>query len=164
MNWLHTITLIVMLQATAPELAIVLPIRFAVPVKLEGNLSPSTVGVGTSVKLRVAYDLRWHECLVFRAGAPVIAIVTHARDSRVVGSPSLVELEIQSTVAADGTSIPLSGSIRAEGEDREMESIGAAAGVCCLGIFIPGGRQSIGKGVGTVATTIAEVEIQCLDE
>jgi len=100
---------------------------------------------------------------VFREDAPVTAIVCELHGPGVVGRPSLIVLDVQGALAADSTLVPLSGSIRAEGEDLTMESIGAAAGVCCLAIFVPGGRQEIGKGVGTLAVTTTEVRIRCTD-
>jgi len=101
---------------------------------------------------------------VFREDAPVTAIVCELHGPGVVGRPSLIVLDVQGALAADSTLVPLSGSIRAEGEDLTMESIGAAAGVCCLAIFVPGGRQEIGKGVGTLAVTTTEVMIRCTDD
>lgn len=142
---------------------ITLPKRFAVPVRMDQKLTPSSLQPGSSVELRVTHDLRWQDCLVFREDAPVTAIVCELHGPGVVGRPSLIVLDVQGALAADSTLVPLSGSIRAEGEDLTMESIGAAAGVCCLAIFVPGGRQEIGKGVGTLAVTTTEVRIRCTD-
>jgi hypothetical protein len=164
MNRPCLIGVMLLVQALQPGPMTLLPSRFAVPVSTCRKLSPSHLAVGTQVEVKVSYDLRWQGCLVFREGTPVTATISEVHGPDVVGKPSLIVLDILSTVAVDGTIVPLSGSIRAEGEDRMMESIGAAIGVCCLGIFLPGGRQSIGKGVGTVALTTAEVEIRCTEK
>jgi hypothetical protein len=131
---------------------------------MEQALRPSQVAAGDLVDVRISCDLQSQGCIVFREGTPVTAVVTEAHGPGVVGTPSLIVLEVRSTEAADGTVVPLTGMMRAEGEERTMEAIGAAAGVCCLGIFLPGGHQSIGKGVGTVATTTREVEVRCAAE
>lgn len=164
MDWMVLLLGLLAQSLPLPAQDMVLPDRFAVPVRLNRQLDPSRCETGTAVELEISHDVRWHGCLVFREGAPVLAVISEARGPGVVGRPSLLVLHVQRTTAADGTSVPLSGTIRAEGEDRTMESIGAAAGVCCLGIFLPGGRQMIGKGVGTVALTTTEVRIQCSDD
>jgi len=151
-------------SGTPSVLEVTLPKRFAVPVRMDIELTPSNLEQGTTVELRVAHDLRWRGCLVFRADAPVTAIVSEVHGPGMVGKPSLIVLDVQRALAADSTLVPLSGSIRAEGDDFTMESIGAAAGVCCLALFVPGGRQRIGKGAGTLAVTTTEARIRCPDE
>lgn len=163
-KWLYLIGIVFFVQAFPAGVTTLLPNRFAVPVCTDRELNPLHLKVGASVELKVSYDLRWDGCLVFRSGAPVAAVVTEVHGPGVVGKPSLIVLDIHNAVAADGTIVPLSGSIRAEGEDRTMESVGAAAGICCLGLFLPGGHQSIGKGIGTVALTTAEVNVKCVSE
>jgi len=164
MTWLCLIATVLSIHAPPLEPAMLLPNRFAIPVRTDQNFNPAHLEIGAPVSVIISHDLRWNDCLVFREGTPVSAFISEARGPGVVGRPSLIVLEIKSTVAADGTVVPLSGLIRAEGEDRMMESIAAAAGVCCLGIFIPGGHQSIGKGVGTVALTTTEIEIRCIGQ
>jgi hypothetical protein len=161
--WRAIVAWLYLQGGAAPGAEIILPKGFVVPVRMDRQLDSSHAQVGMTVDLRVSHDLRWQGCLVFRCDAPVSAIVSEVHGPGIVGRPSLIVLDIQSTAAADGTVIALSGTIRAEGEDRTMESIGAAAGVCCLGVFIPGGRQAIGKGVGTLALTTTEVRVQCIE-
>jgi len=138
-----------------------LPNHFAVPVRTTVDLKPTELRVGDSLSLVVSADLHLDGCLVFREGTPVVAVVTESHGPGPIGRASLVVLDIRSSLATDGSMIPLSGSMRAEGEDRSVESLGTTLEFCCLGIFIPGGRQSIGKGVGTVAVTTAAMEVQC---
>jgi hypothetical protein len=126
-----------------------------------GHDNPSHLEAGAIIELRISHDLQWQGCLVFREGAPVTATIGDVHGADIIGKPSFIVLDVQSAVAADGSVVPLSGSIRAEGEDLTMESIGAAAKVCCLAIFIPGGHRSVGRGVGTVALTAAEMKIRC---
>ncbi len=141
-----------------------IPKRFPVPVRSTMRIDTGTVHSGDTLYFAIAQDLRQGECVLFREGTPVKAMVTEARQPGVLGRPSLLIIEILGTNASDGTRVGLAGSIRAEGEDRTMESVGSAAGVCCLGLFIPGGKKAAGKGIGTLALTQQDILISCPDQ
>ncbi len=156
------ILILVFNQSKESEKIVVIPRYFTIPVVTAEAYTPNDVSVGSQVKVKISQDVLWKNYLIFRKGTPVIAVVTEANKAGILGKSSLIVIDIRSTVATDGTIIPLKGSIKAEGKDRTMEAIGAAVGVCCLGLFIPGEQQSIGKGVGTIALTTQEVQIKCM--
>jgi hypothetical protein len=101
MNWFYLIGAVLFIHAPRAEPVILLPNRFAVPVCTDRNLSPKYLKVGNPVEIKVAYDLRWQGCLVFRGGTPVTATIIEAHGPGVLGRPSLIVLDVQSTVAVD---------------------------------------------------------------
>ncbi|RMD82080.1 MAG: hypothetical protein D6815_10090 [Candidatus Dadabacteria bacterium] len=139
-----------------------LPAHFAIPVEVPGPLKTELLEVGVSVTLRVTHDVMWHGCTVVREGAPVHATVIELSRRGPIGKPAVIVVRIDHVIAADGQKLPLHGRLRSNGEGREMEAIGAAWGVCCLGIFLPGGKRDIGCGTGTIAFTVAPVKLQCI--
>lgn len=164
MSLIFLIITLLFVQLESSEQTIILPKYFTIPVLTAREYSPDIVKIGTRVEVKISQDIIWKNFLVFKEGTPVDAIVIEAHDTGILGKSSLIVIDIKSTIAIDGTIVPLKGSIKAEGKDRSMEAVGAAVGVCCLGVFIPGERQSIGKGVGTIAFTKEEVKIKCIRE
>lgn len=138
-----------------------LPANFAISVSVPQEIRADDIKAGERVTIVVSNDAHWRGCLVFRAGDSVIGSVMVSEVERTLGKPSRIVIRLESCIAADGSKVAITGMIGSEGKDRSMEAIGAAAGICCLGLFLKGEKKSIAAGVGVTAFTRYPTRVRC---
>ena len=147
--------------ATVDAKIVDIPSNYPVPVESLGRIEIQSVAVGDTLFFGVPKDINKDGCTVIPEGSTVAVRVQTLRSPGWIGSPSHLVLEVVWVRAAGGKRIFLRGTVQATGEDLEVEALGVTAAFCCLGIFMKGGRQSIARGVGTVAFTRSESVIEC---
>lgn len=143
---------------------VTVPAEFPVPVESRYDLNIDSIALGDTLTFVVPQGVMHSGCIVVREGTPVYVRVTRLDKAGFLGKPSLVVLDALWTAGPKGERLFLHGSLTLKGEDLETESIGTTAAFCCLGVFLKGGKQNLAKGIGTVAFTRHQTDIDCETE
>lgn len=106
---------------------------------------------GAIVSVQVGAPIVAGGCEVLPSGAPAEMLVVHANAAGLAGQPDRLELRAYRARDIGGTWIPLEGEYSIQGEDRMLESVGAAATVSCLFLFMKGDPVVIAPGSGWTA-------------
>lgn len=165
MRWFRLLILVYgcVLLEPAPLFAktVRVPESFAVSVESAGYIEAGAVEIGDTLSFRVSKNHNYRGCTVFAMGAPVIVVVRASSNPSALGKPSVLHLEVLRTKTSDDKAVALKGFIDARGQARDAEALGTAAAICCLGVFVPGGRRDVDAGIGTLAFTTEAVDVEC---
>lgn len=150
----------VALPPDAGAATIKVPAGTSVSLRTSQTIAPQGVKAGDSVSLVVASDVVVDGKVVIRAGAPAKGEVVQSEQRGIVGKPDRVSVQIQSVTAVDGSTVPVSATKSAEGEDKVVLTVILAL-ICLPLIFLKGGEAAIGAGAGVNAITngVAEVKV-----
>jgi hypothetical protein len=140
--------------------SVTIPVDYPIPIESTGVVDAHKICANDTIHFVISENLRKGNCIVFRKGTPVTLLVRESVPSGSLGRPSRILMEPLSTRAVDGHLVFLKGSVRVEGEDFDVESVGVTA-MCCLGVFLKGSEQNLGRGLGTVAFTRHETAMTC---
>lgn len=141
-----------------------LPSGTIVPVRLEQVVDPNVQVIGSQVQAIVPVNVQVDGKTVIRAGAPVIANVEEAQKSGSIGKGAKVTVVLRSVQAVDGTNIPLSGSYRAVGEEKEGSTVALGALLCPLFLLREGDDTQIAAGAETRGITLGDANIKLSPE
>lgn len=127
-----------------------------VVVKTLETYSSEKVKVGQEVVLSVAMPVVVGEDTLINIGAPVFSIIQDAESSGMVGSGGEILISFLNTLAIDGTSIPLSGTMTAKGESSTGEKVAIGVILCPLALLCKGESAAITPGMQARAFTAGE--------
>lgn len=128
-----------------------LPAGSGVLVKIEEKVTSKKAEKGEKIKASVAQDVVLDDAVLIKKGTPVVARIGEVDAASLGGSGGSVKIEIESTTAVDGQSIPLHYESQAkEGKDTR--------GLSVTGMFTGWGLLSKGKNVEIAAGTTVEAK------
>jgi hypothetical protein len=157
--FLVALVISVMSATIAEAASIRIPNGTIVPVKLNQIVSPEIDQVGSTVQAVVAANVEIDGFVVFAAGTPVVATVEQADQAGAIGEGAKISIMLRSVYAVDGTSIPLTGSYRAVGEDKEGSTIALGVILCPLFLLREGDDVELVSGAETRAITLGDARI-----
>lgn len=116
------------------------------------------VEIGDNVKFTVVSDVRNGGQVLVPAGTLADGVVTEAKKSSLAGTKGRLSVDLKSLTLSDGTTVPLSGTVRVTGKNRTPLAVITALFVWPC-IFIPGTKAVLTEGYGARATVVANTEI-----
>ena len=133
---------------SATRMPVVIPAGTPLAVAIDEDLSSASVNQGQRVSFHLVSDYSSFGHVLISAGTRVRGTVAHVARRSAGGKPGTVTVQVTSVRAVDGTIVPLRGTTKASGKNRQGQA--AALGVLTLGIgatkkglsaVIPSGTQ-----------------------
>ena len=112
-----------------------------VPVRMLSGANSNDPG---SVYAVVDQAVRAPDGTVLIAAETPVSMQVNKQQSRGVGKPGSIGIQMQSTRSVDGQSIPLRGNYYTEGQSRKGKAIGTSAGLCVGGCLAGNVLYNIG--------------------
>jgi len=136
--------------------AVTVPGGTTIITQLDESVSTENRGIGDSVRMSVATDVKIQGKVVVRVGARVDAVISHIKKPGAVGAPGEIEISVKAVEAVNGKMIRvIPQSKRAEGENKQTSSLVVTLLCCVLGLLMKGGHATINAG-STVSTNTAQ--------
>ncbi|MBK6734319.1 MAG: hypothetical protein IPG61_09540 [bacterium] len=147
-----------------------LPNNTVVVVKATEEISAKSVQTGQEIVLVVSSSVQVNGQTVIKAGAPVVAFVDDSKGAQMAGIAGRLALSFRSTVAVDGTTVPLTGQMVNAGDSEVGATVATGAILCPLALLnkgktgmIASGAEVRGMSIGDFAIDVDHpVEIQYL--
>jgi hypothetical protein len=130
------------------RMPVVIPAGTPLTVAIDEDLSSASVNQGQRVSFHLASDYSAFGHVLISSGTKVRGTVANVARRSAGGNPGAVTVQVTSVRAVDGTIVPLRGTTKAVGKNRQGQA--AALGVLTLGIgatkkglsaVIPAGTQ-----------------------
>jgi hypothetical protein len=110
------------------QMPVIIPAGTPLTVAIDEDLSSASVNQGQQVAFHLPADYSEFGHVLIASGTPVRGTVSHVARRSAGGNPGSVTVSVTSVRAVDGTRIPLSGSTKVKGKNRQ----GQAAALCVL--------------------------------
>jgi len=136
-----------------------LPNSTVVVVKTTQAISSKEVQAGQEIVLVVGSSVQVNKQCVIKAGAPVVAFVDDAKGAQMAGISGRLAISFRSTVAVDGTTIPLTGQMLNSGNSEVGSTVAVGAVLCPLALLNKGESGLIAPGAEVRAMTIGDFMI-----
>jgi hypothetical protein len=167
---LIVMSLVMVVAANAVAEPVKLPNGTVVPVRATEEISTKNVQTGQEVVMVAATNVQINGVIVIKAGAPVVAFVDDAKGAQMAGIAGRLAVSFRSTVAVDGTTVPLTGQMVNAGESEVGSTVATGAILCPFALLNHGKTGIIASGAEVRAMTIGDflvdvdhpVEIQYL--
>jgi len=114
------------------EMPVVIPAGTPLTVVIDEDLSSASVNQGQEVAFHLPTDYSEFGHVLISQGTAVRGTVAHVARRKAGGNPGTVTVQVTSVRAVDGTRIPLRGTKKAVGKNRQTQA--AALGVLTLGL------------------------------
>lgn len=114
------------------RMPVVIPAGTPLTVAIDEDLSSASVNQGQEVAFHLPADYSEFGHVLIASGTPVRGTVAHVDRREAGGHPGVLTVSVTSVRAVDGTKIPLRGTTKVSGKNREGQA--AALGVLTLGI------------------------------
>ena len=150
------VTLVLTMSAAAQ---IIIPANTVIPVRCTEAIDSRHVTVGQEIVLVVPMDIQIGGETVIRAGAPVASMVASAKGTQMAGISGAIGLNLRSTVAVDGTTVPLDGQMLNSGDSEVGATVATGAILCPLALLNKGKPGMIVPGAETRAMSIGEIAV-----
>jgi hypothetical protein len=133
---------------SSTQMPVIIPAGTPLTVAIDEDLSSASVNQGQQVAFHLPADYSEFGHVLIAQGTPVRGTVAHVARRSAGGNPGAVTLSVTSVRAVDGTRIPLRGTTKVKGKNRQGQA--AALGVLTFGIgatkkglsaVIPAGTQ-----------------------
>jgi len=133
---------------SSTQMPVIIPAGTPLTVAIDEDLSSASVNQGQQVAFHLAADYSEFGHVLIAQGTPVRGTVAHVARRSAGGNPGAVTLQVTSVRAVDGTRIPLRGTTKVKGKNRQGQA--AALGILTFGIgatkkglsaVIPAGTQ-----------------------
>jgi hypothetical protein len=130
------------------RMPVVIPAGTPLTVAIDQDLSSASVNQGQDVAFHLTSDYSEFGHVLIASGTPVKGTVAHVDRREAGGHPGVLTVSVTSVRAIDGTRIPLRGTTKVSGKNRQGQA--AALGLLTLGIgatkkglsaVIPAGTQ-----------------------
>jgi hypothetical protein len=130
------------------QMPVVIPAGTPLTVAIDEDLSSASVNQGQQVAFHLPADYSEFGHVLIASGTPVRGTVAHVARRSAGGNPGAVTVSVTSVRAVDGTRVPLRGTTKVTGKNRQGQA--AALGVLTFGIgatkkglsaVIPAGTQ-----------------------
>lgn len=142
---------------TASAFAGLLPAGTPVQVVIDRRIDADEVKTGQTVFAHIGVPVKHEGRIVFPAGTPVKAEVTHRKNNSIVGVPGSIELGNFKITVPDGGIVPLAGNIQRQGDSRVAASLGAGY-FLLFPLLIKGQDGIVESGAETTLFTLQEWE------
>ncbi len=134
-----------------------IPANTIIPVRATESIEGRGIKPGQEIVLVVATNIKINGEYVVKAGAPVIAFVSDASNAQMAGISGKIALTLRSTLAVDGSTIPLSGQMLNSGDSEVGSTVAAGAVLCPLALLNKGKSGRIAPGMEVRAMTVGDV-------
>jgi hypothetical protein len=133
---------------SSTQMPVIIPAGTPLTVAIDEDLSSASVNQGQQVAFHLPADYSEFGHVLIAQGTAVQGTVAHVARRSAGGNPGAVTLSVTSLRAVDGTRIPLRGTTKVTGKNRQGQA--AALGVLTFGIgatkkglsaVIPAGTQ-----------------------
>lgn len=133
---------------SSTQMPVIIPAGTPLTVAIDEDLSSATVNQGQQVAFHLPADYSEFGHVLIAQGTPVRGTVAQVARRSAGGNPGTVTLSVTSVRAVDGTRIPLRGTTKVKGKNRQGQA--AVLGVLTFGIgatkkglsaVIPAGTQ-----------------------
>jgi hypothetical protein len=130
------------------RMPVVIPAGTPLTVAIDEDLSSASVNQGQQVSFHLTSDYSEFGHVLISSGTTVRGTVAHVDRRRAGGNPGTITVQVTSVRAVDGSRIPLRGTAKVTGKNRQGQA--AALGVLTLGLgatkkglsaVIPAGTQ-----------------------
>jgi hypothetical protein len=134
------------------------PSGTVVVVRPNDIISPSNYKSGDQVQFTVISDVKIGGKVIINSGALATGTITSSNESGMMGKPAQIQLSLNDVQAADETKIPLRAIQRAEGEDKQSETL--ILGILCFPLWLSeGGDTQIPQSITINSFTLGESEV-----
>lgn len=130
-----SITLVTALPLTAQQ-TITIPAGTAIRIRATQAVSSDTARVGDDVSMEVLADVAVNNYLLIRQGAPVIAVVSVAKEAKSIGRRGHVAIALKYVSAVTGEHVLVTGDRQEKGKGKKAKMIGEVA---VTAVFSPAG-------------------------
>jgi hypothetical protein len=133
---------------SSTRMPVIIPAGTPLTVAIDEDLSSASVNQGQQVQFHLPADYSEFGHVLIASGTTVRGTVAHVARRSAGGNPGTVTVSVTSVRAVDGTRIPLRGTTKVSGKNRQGQA--AALGVLTFGIgatkkglsaVIPAGTQ-----------------------
>jgi hypothetical protein len=114
------------------QMPVIIPAGTPLTVAIDEDLSSASVNQGQHVQFHLPADYSEFGHVLIASGTPVQGTVAHVARRTAGGNPGTVTVSVTSLRAVDGTRIPLRGTTKVSGKNRQGQA--AALGVLTFGI------------------------------
>lgn len=147
------------MAATTHAEPVRLPNSTVVVVKATQEISAKTVQTGQEIILVVGSTVQVNGQPVIKAGAPVVAFVDDSKGAQMAGIAGRLAVSFRSTVAVDGTTIPLTGQMVNAGDSEVGATVATGAILCPLALLNKGKTGMIASGAEVRAMSVGDFAI-----
>lgn len=147
------------MAATAQAEPVRLPNSTVVVVKATQEISAKSVQTGQEIVLVVGSTVQVNGQPVIKAGAPVVAFVDDSKGAQMAGIAGRLAISFRSTVAVDGTTIPLTGQMVNAGDSEVGATVATGAILCPLALLNKGKTGMIASGAEVRAMSVGDFAI-----
>jgi hypothetical protein len=160
-----SLALLLSANMVAAQQTLTIPAGTAVRIRTTQPVSSESARVGDDVPMEVLADVVVNSYVLIRQAAPVIGVVSLAKEARPLGRRGHVAVSLKYAEAVTGEHVPLSGERRESGQGKKAEvateaAIGAA--ITPLGflfLFEPGDSSVIAPGTAFTVYTAADTQL-----
>jgi hypothetical protein len=138
------------------QMPVVIPAGTPLTVVIDEDLSSASVNQGQRVAFHLPADYSEFGHVLIAQGTPVRGTVAHVARRSAGGNPGTVTVQVTSVRAVDGSRIPLRGTKKAVGKNRQGQA--AALGVLTLGLGATKKGLSAVIASGTQFTVFTDVQ------
>jgi len=117
---------------SATRMPVVIPAGTPLTVAIDQDLSSASVNSGQRISFHLTSDYSEFGHVLISQGTPVRGTVTQATRRKSGGRPGALTIQVTSVRAVDGTYVPLRGSEKVVGKNRQGQA--AALGILTLGV------------------------------
>ena len=165
MNKLLSLAVLLSANMVAAQQAVTIPAGTAVRIRTTQPVSSESARVGDDVPMEVLSDVAVNGYVLIRPAAPVIGVVSLAKEARALGRRGHVAVSLKYAEAVTGERVPLSGERRESGHGKKAEvatEVAIGAAVTPLGflfLFEPGDSSVIAPGTAFTVYTAADTQL-----
>ncbi|MCP4123852.1 MAG: hypothetical protein GY751_19055 [Bacteroidetes bacterium] len=138
---------------------VTIPPNTVIPVRSTEPIDAKYIQAGQEIILVVASNVRINQETVIKAGAPVVAFVNDSSSSQMAGISGKISLAMRSTVAVDGSIVPLSGTMMNSGESEVGSTVAVGVILCPLALLNKGEAGRIPPGMEIRAMTVGQTVV-----
>ena len=138
------------------RMPVVIPAGTPLTVAIDQDLSSASVNSGQRISFHLTSDYSEFGHVLISQGTPVRGTVTQATRRKSGGRPGALTVQVTSVRAVDGTYVPLRGTEKVVGKNRQGQA--AALGVLTLGIGATKKGLSASIPAGTQFTVFTDVK------
>ena len=143
-----------------------IPAGTAIRIRTTQAVSSATARVGDDVSMEVLADVAVNDYLVIRQGAPVIAVVSVAKEAKTIGRRGHVAVALKYASAVTGEHVLVTGDRQEEGNGKKAKMIGEVAVTALLSpagsllwLFEKGNDSMIQPGTAFTVYTAADTTL-----
>lgn len=146
--------------AAPNQIPVVIPSGTSVYLETVSTLTSDGILPGQIIDFKVRQDIVVDKITVIPAGSIAKGQVMRAKPAKGLGKEGMIEVQIKSVTAVDGTEVLLTGgNLLSEGEDRQTLAIVLGLVVCILFLTMKGKNAIVPAGQEVSAFTAGSTQI-----